>query len=414
MQCGCGIRIQNIFTTVMIACEHNSERGRFMTEQTKEAFMKYLKIISNLLLALLVVLVAIFIVPKVLRFFMPFVVGFIISLIVNPIVKFLDKKLRIKRNVGLLFLTAAVVGAVTFGCYALGTMLVVETKEFIAEIPAMYQATKQELSAFTQQMQHMLVMLPGMQEFDFAALESSVTAFVTQTVDGLFTAETFSKIGNIADLLVSVIMGILATYFFVVDRDKMVYAIRAHLPNGFYDNVIKVYGEILRSIIGYFKAQFQIMGVIFIIVAAGLFILDIKRAWLIALGIAVLDLLPVFGTGTVLIPWAVIKVFSGDFAIALGMLLIYVIALVVHQMLQPKLVGDAIGLNVFATLIYMYIGYKVQGVIGMMIAVPIGMVLESFYRAGAFDRLIWCVKELGRGIVSFCHIDKDVVKRERK
>jgi len=385
-----------------------------MTEQTKESFMKYLKIISNLLLALLMVLVVIFIVPKVLRFFMPFVVGFIISLIVNPIVKFLDKKLRIKRNVGLLFLTAAVVGAVTFGCYALGTMLVVETKEFIAEIPAMYQATKQELSAATAQFQSFLVMLPGMQEFDFAALESSLTAFVTQTVDGLFTAETFSKIGSLADLLVSVIMGILATYFFVVDRDKMGHAIRAHLPNGFYDNVIKVYAEILRSIIGYFKAQFQIMGVIFIIVAAGLFILDIKRAWLIGLGIAVLDLLPVFGTGTVLIPWAVIKVFSGDFAIALGMLLIYVIALVVHQMLQPKLVGDAIGLNVFATLIYMYIGYKVQGVIGMMIAVPIGMVLESFYRAGAFDRLIWCVKELGRGIVSFCHIDKDVVKRERK
>ncbi|MBQ2836605.1 MAG: AI-2E family transporter, partial [Peptococcaceae bacterium] len=143
------------------------------------------------------------------------------------------------------------------------------------------------------------------------------------------------------------------------------------------------------------------------------FILGIKRAWLIGLGIAVLDLLPVFGTGTVLIPWAVIKLFSGDWAVALGMLVIYVIALVVHQMLQPKLVGDAIGLNVFATLVYMYIGYKVQGVIGMMIAVPIGMVLESFYKAGAFDRLIWCVKELGRGIAAFCHIDKDVIRRDK-
>lgn len=384
-----------------------------MTAETKQNFMKYLKIISNLALAVLAVLVVIFVVPKVLRFFMPFVVGFVISLIVNPIVKFLDKKLRIKRTYGLLFLTAAVVAAVTFGGYAAGTVLWVETKEFVAEIPAMYEATKQELSAFTAQMQHMLVMLPGMQEFDFAALESSLTTFVTQTVDGLFTAETFSKIGSLADLLVSVIMGILATYFFVVDRDKMVYSIKQHLPNGFYDNVVKVYGEILRSVVGYFKAQFQIMGVIFIIVAVGLLILGIKRAWLIALGIAALDLLPVFGTGTVLIPWAVIKVFSGDFAVALGMLVIYVIALVMHQMLQPKLVGDAIGLNVFATLVYMYIGYKVQGVIGMMIAVPIGMVLESFYKAGAFDRLIWCVKELGRGIAAFCHIDKEVIKRKK-
>ena len=112
-------------------------------------------------------------------------------------------------------------------------------------------------------------------------------------------------------------------------------------------------------------------------------------------------------------PWAVIELFSGDFAIAAGMVVIYVIALVVHQMLQPKLVGDAIGLNVFATLVYMYIGYKVYGVIGMMIAVPIGMVLENFYKAGAFDRQIWCVKELGKGIAGFCHIDKDVVRKDK-
>ena len=384
-----------------------------MTEQTKDNVMKYMKIMSNLILAVVTVLAVAFFVPKVLRFFMPFVIGFIISLIVNPIVKFLDKKLRIKRKYGLLFLTAAVVGAVTFGCYAVGTVLLVETKGFIAEIPAIYEATKQELSTVITQFQNLLVALPGMQSFDFVALEVSLKNFITQSFDGLLTVETFSKIGSLADLLVSVIMGILATYFFVVDRDKLMHGIKTHLPNGFYDNVIKVYAEVLRSIVGYFKAQFQIMGFIFVIVLVGLLLLDIKRAWLIALGISFLDLLPVFGTGTILMPWAIIKVFSGDFIAAFGMVAIYVIALVVHQMLQPKLVGDAIGLNVFATLVYMYIGYKFYGVLGMMIAVPVGMVLESFYKAGAFDRLIWCVKELGRGITSFCHIDQEEMKKEK-
>lgn len=384
-----------------------------MTEPVKQSCMRYLKIISNLVLALVVVLAVIMVVPKVLRFFMPFVVGFVISLIVNPIVKFLDKKLRIKRTYGLLFLTAAVVGTVTFACYAFGTVLLVEMKEFIAEIPAVYEATKQELSAATIQLQSVLALLPGMQTFDFAALESSLANAISDTVDELFTAETVSKIGNVADVLVSVIMGVLATYFFVVDREKMIHGIKTHLPNGFYDHVVKVYGEILRSIAGYFKAQFQIMGIVFLLITVGLMLLQIKRAWLIALGIAFLDLLPVFGTGTVLIPWAIIKVFSGDFAVAFGMVVIYIVTLVVHQMLQPKLVGDAIGLNVFATLVYMYIGYKVYGVLGMMIAVPIGMVLEGFYKAGAFDRLIWCVKELGKGIMAFCHIEKDEISKEK-
>ncbi len=382
-----------------------------MAEQTKKNIIKYVKLICNLLLALLAVLVTIFVVPKVLRFFMPFVIGFVISLIVNPIVKFLDKKLRIKRKYGLLFLTAAVVCAVTFACYAFGAMLLVEMRNFIAEIPSMYEMAKLELHAASEQLRGMIAVLPGMQGFDFAALESSVSEWIGEFVDGLFTPETFSKLGSLADILVSVIMGVLATYFFVVDRDKMVESIKLHLPRGFYDNVVKVYGEVLRSIVGYFKAQFQIMGVVFVIVAVGLYLLNIEHAWLIGLGIAMLDLLPVFGTGTVLMPWAVYKVCTGDFSVALGMVVIYVIALVVHQMLQPKLVGDAIGLNVFSTLIYMYIGYKVQGVIGMMIAVPAGMVLESFYRAGAFDRLIWCVKELCRDISAFCHIDKEEMKK---
>ena len=239
-----------------------------MTEQTKDNVMKYMKIMSNLILAVVTVLAVAFFVPKVLRFFMPFVIGFIISLIVNPIVKFLDKKLRIKRKYGLLFLTAAVVGAVTFGCYAVGTVLLVETKGFIAEIPAIYEATKQELSTVITQFQNLLVALPGMQSFDFVALEVSLKNFITQSFDGLLTVETFSKIGSLADLLVSVIMGILATYFFVVDRDKLMHGIKTHLPNGFYDNVIKVYAEVLRSIVGYFKAQFQIMGFIFVLIGA--------------------------------------------------------------------------------------------------------------------------------------------------
>ena len=386
---------------------NNSRRvGETMTEQIKLSMVKYIKLISNLLLALFFVLTTVFVVPKVLRFFMPFVIGFIISLIVNPIVKFLDKKLRIKRKYGLLFLTAAVVGIVTFVCYALGAMLMVEVIDFIGEIPERYENTKLALST------SLVAELPGVIGLDFVALEASVSGVVGDFVDELFTAETVSKIGALADILVSVVMGLLATYFFVVDREKMVAGIKRHLPDGFYNNVIKVYGEILRSIAGYFKAQFQIMGVIFLIVAVGLYILEIDHAWLLGLGIALLDLLPIFGTGTVLIPWAILRLFAGDYSVAFGMLVVYMVALVVHQMLQPKLVGDAVGLNVFSTLVYMYIGYKVQGVVGMIIAVPVGMVLESFYKAGAFDRLIWCAKELCRDISTFCHIDKEEMKKK--
>ena len=120
---------------------------------------------------------------------------------------------------------------------------------------------------------------------------------------------------------------------------------------------------------GYFKAQFKIMGVVALILLVGFAILRIRYAVLFAVLIAVLDFLPFFGTGTVLIPWAVLKVFSADYEFAVGLIIIYLVSQLVRQLIQPKIVGDTIGLNPLATLFCMFIGYKVGGIIAMIIAV---------------------------------------------
>ena len=78
--------------------------------------------------------------------------------------------------------------------------------------------------------------------------------------------------------------------------------------------------------------------------------------------------------------------------IAIGMLILYGISLVVHQLVQPKLIGDSVGMDPFATLFFMYIGYQSGGVLGMIIAIPIGMILINLYKAGAFDTYTWCIE----------------------
>lgn len=92
--------------------------------------------------------------------------------------------------------------------------------------------------------------------------------------------------------------------------------------------------------------------------------------------------------------------------IAIGMLILYGISLVVHQLVQPKLIGDSVGMDPFATLFFMYIGYQSCGVLGMIIAIPIGMILINLYKAGAFDTYTWCIKEVVHDFNSFRRIDK--------
>ena len=100
-----------------------------------------------------------------------------------------------------------------------------------------------------------------------------------------------------------------------------------------------------------------------------------------------------------MIPWAVYKVLIGDLKTAVVLLIIYVVTQAARQMLQPQLVADSMGMNPLVTLILLYIGYRVSSVIGMILAVPIGMVIINMCQAGAFDYIFDDVKILLGGIL---------------
>lgn len=348
---------------------------------------------------------------------MPFVIGFILSLIANPLVRFLEKKLKIKRKYGTFLTIVLVITLIVFVCYGTGALLAVGIRGFMEYLPTMYENAGIELATAFDQLQSLLHKIPAL-----ANLNVEELSMVLQDVLGSFVSDykepTFSAISGFAtgipDILVSVIMGLLATYFFIADRDRLMSAIKCHIPASVHDKTRLVYDHMLRAVGGYFKAQLKIMIVIYIVIMIGLMLIGVNYAWLIGFGIAFLDMLPVFGTGTVLIPWAVVKIFSGNIATAAGMILLYAVSLVVHQLIQPKLVGESVGLDPFTTLFFMFIGYKFKGVTGMIIAIPVGMVLTNFYKAGAFDHLIWCIKEIFTDIRKFCQIEKNKKEKSEK
>ncbi len=370
---------------------------------------KYLKIFCNLAWALVVLLLFLFVLPRVLVFFMPFVVGFILSLIANPMVRFLEKKIKINRKYGTMLIIVCVIAAVVLLGYGIFAGLAIGIRGFMDYLPTMSANAQTEIIAAIDSLENMMQKIPFLQNINVSELEENVT----NTLSGLVVGEdsiTVTTLGGIAkslpNMLVSSVMGLLATYFFIADRDKLAERISGHLPDSMTERTMQMYAHILKAVGGYFKAQFKIMGVIYVVITIGLILLRVKYAWLIGFGIAFLDMLPVFGTGTVLTPWAIVKFFSGNYGQAVGMLVLYVVSLLVHQLIQPKLIGESIGMNPFATLFFMYIGYQFYGVTGMIIAIPLGMLLINFYKAGAFDRVIWCFQEIARDFNEFRKISQ--------
>lgn len=366
--------------------------------------VKYLKILCNLLLALAVLLFVIFVLPDILVFFMPFVVGFILSLIANPMVRFLEKKIKIKRKYGTMIIIVVTIAIVVLACYGIGAAIVVGVGAFMDYLPTMCENAVAEVRQAGMGAQNMIDKVPFLQDFNIYEIGKSIKAMAGDFVSGE-SEPTVEAIGgfakNIPNALVSIVMGLLATYFFIADRDKLLEILSEKMPKGLKEQALRIYNEVIKVVGGYFQAQFKIMGVIYVVITVGLILLGVDFAWLIGFGIAVLDMLPVFGTGTVLIPWAVIKLFSGNYATAAGMVVLYVVALLVHQLIQPKLIGESVGLNPFATLFFMYIGYQFGGVLGMIIAIPVGMLFISSYKAGAFDTIVGCIKEIVKDFNTF-------------
>ena len=336
----------------------------------------YIKILCNLLVFACSLVLVIWFLPKLLIFFMPFVVAWIISCIVTPIVHFVERHLKLKRRLSMVFVVVEIIGAVIAAIYNVAIFLGRMVASFLADLPDMWESIRLETQGVFQILFTILDKFPGQSTATLEQFIANSGDYVADMVSSL-SAPTISMVGNIAkqvpDMIIFTVMCLLATYFFVVERELIYQTIHKYTPKSLQNiwNIIKkCFAE---SIGGYFKAQFKIEIWIYLLIFIGLSILKVNYAFMIALGIAILDLLPVFGTGAVLWPWALIKLINGEYGAAIGMMLIWGISQLVRQFIQPKFVGDTLGVHPIPTLFLLYAGYKLAGGFGMIVAVPLGI-----------------------------------------
>lgn len=359
---------------------------------------KYVRILLNILVPLFFIYLICIWGPKVLKFFMPFVVGWIIAMIANPLVRFLEKRLKIVRKHSSVVLIVGVLALVVLAFYLLFGVLFRELSGFIQALPQLFELCRQEVSNAYQSVSHLFSFLPQEMETSFEQIMNSVGAYIGDFLQGFAASAGGAVARTIPEVFVNTIVLLLSSYLFLAEHDRILFVFRRYAPEPAlkYMNYLK---RDLRTVIGgYFMAQFKIMFVVALILLIGFLILGIHYSFFLAVAIAVLDFLPMFGTGTALIPWALVKLFTGEYVYAFGLAIIYVVSQAVRQVIQPKIVGDSMGLPPLTTLFFLYIGFKVRGIAGMIIAVPVGLIFINFYRYGAFDSLIENVKLLVREI----------------
>ena len=309
---------------------------------------------------------------KVLSLMAPFIVAWIFASMLNPVVTWLSKKVQLPRALGailsmitilsgLLWLIALLVRQLWYQIVAFSVTFPEYSEKFINEMLVL----EERIGGFSNLDQLVEQVLGG------------ISSFLTAMIPNVYQA--LIKVPNI---IIFIIVMLIGTFFMTKDYYKIKGFVKAQLPEGLNYKISVMQQGMLGAVWGYIKTQFILMTITFSICLIGLLVFRIEYALLISSIIAIIDALPVFGSGSILIPWAIYHLISGEYIMAVGFLGIYGVIFVVRQIMEPKILSHHIGIYALVTVMAMYAGYKLIGVFGLILGPALVVIVKALQNVG--------------------------------
>lgn len=341
---------------------------------------------------------------------MPFVLGLVVAWVFNPIIRFLQKKLPIPRgalSLILLLVSFAVVGGLLFAfLYAMTEQVVSLAQNW----QSLWDGVQGTLNAVTATLEDWFRPLPQGVYDQAAKLLEGLTAWLSDVVPDLLSAGA-TQAGSFAlslpSLVVSVFIFIMAAYFISADYPRLRFLATAQLPGDLRAFLSRVKKVAVAAFGGYVKAQLILSFFIFWILLLGFLLIRQPYALLLALALAVLDFIPIVGSGTVMVPWAVIDLVLGNYLHAIALMVIWGVIAIFRQVGEPKAVGDQTGLSPIVSLLAIYVGMRLGGVLGMILGPVVCMVLLNLIRSGLFDGALADVRLAVRDVTAILKTPRD-------
>ena len=338
--------------------------------------MNYYKNVCKRICTILFTIIGLFIIFKLAVFYIPFLIAFIISLLIEPIIRMVSKITNFTRRtsaiITLLFFFTIIISLLILGI----TVLLSEVDNIIAgfslqgiQDKAFNLINRIDLNKIkiSQQVQNII-------QNNFIDVTNKAMQILKNNLNNILL-----YIKNIPRIMIYIAITVVATYFVCADKIYILDQFEHHLPQNWVNKMGVHVRKIITSLGDFLKAEVILILISFVIVLIGLYIfkfigLKIEYPFLMALGIGFVDALPILGSGTVIVPWAIISGLNGDLKLGISLLVLYTVTVVVKQLLEPKIVSNHIGIHPIFTLIAMYTGFKVLGIIGMILG-PITLII---------------------------------------
>lgn len=319
---------------------------------------------------------------KLFPLMIPFFIAFLLVSILNPWIRLVHEKIKLPRAVGVIsgFLF---IGILFFfaGKYCLG-LLVKQIQHLIEDIPfyqAYFQGYLKNCCVYVENQFHMQEGTAYL--YATALLEKLVTNMESNFLPKI-TSTSIQVFRTLLSMVVIVFTTFAATILLSKNYEKIKAALNGNGKENFFS---EIWGKLAEAGGAYLKAQAVIMLLNTIVCSVAFYIVGNPYFFMIGILIAIVDALPILGSGTVLIPWSIYMLFAGKWSQAVLLLATYFLCCIIRQMTESKLIGKKIGIGAFTTLVMMYTGYQIFGIFGFFIG-PVAFLIgrELFLKVDAY------------------------------
>ena len=303
---------------------------------------------------------------------LPFVLAFLIAYVLRRPIRFLSRVLHAPKGLVAVLLVVLTYGTIGLLLALAGIRITATITSVVQQISSLYSAyILPELTDFFAWLEELLAkldpsLMSALQELQSQLLNmlwQLVSSLSVVLVGGVSMATSFAT--SLPGFLIRLLLMVISTFFIAVDYQKIVRFCLGCLQGSTRNLVLQVKAYVVGTLFLCIRSYALIMSITFVELSVGLTLIGVNRAILVALLIAIFDILPVLGTGGIMIPWVILSALGGDLPHAFALLVLYVIITVIRNIIEPRIVGAQIGLHPVLTLMSMFVGNHLFGIVGL-------------------------------------------------
>lgn len=327
--------------------------------------------------------------PPLWSLFAPFLLAFLAAWALSPAIRWLHSRFRLPRQAATLALLVFVFAALGGILWALVSAAVGEVASLAVDWQGLLSSFEALVTDLGARLSRGMDLLPASLQDAVDALVERLFTWLEAVVPGLLSRgmDYAARVArSLPSFAVASIVFVTAAYFFSVDLPRFRTAAVDKLPQGPRFLLVQIKRAASAGFGGYLRSQLILSVGVFFILLVGFFLVRQPYALLLALALAVLDFIPILGSGTVMVPWAAADALLGDFRHALGLMAVWGLVVLFRRVAEPKILGDQTGLSPLLSLVSVYVGMKLRGVAGMILGPILCLVALNLIRSGVLDR----------------------------